>query len=366
MFKYFITFAISFTTVPLVAQNSATIQTIAGAGQSTNNGNQGSALKINIGQTFGVEFDPQGVLYICEVQNHRVFRYDPKTKQVTTFAGNGQKGYAGDGGPAARATMNEPYEVRFDPAGNMFVVEMKNHIVRRVDANTGVISTIAGTGEAGYSGDGGPATKAKLNRPHSIALDKHGHLYIADIGNHRIRRVNLEAGTISTFAGNGERELPNDGDELSNAAAVLGPRALFILENTMWLALREGHSVWSVDLLSKKIQHIAGTGEKGYVGDGGAPRLAKFNGPKGIVADSAGHVFVVDTENQVVRDIDTRGNRISTLAGNGKRGFGGDNGDALAASMDRPHGICIDRDGNVYIGDTNNHRVRMVSESKLQ
>src|SRR5439155_17934355 len=143
-------------------------------------------LAINVGDPFGVEIGPDGALYICEVRNHRVLRLDLKSGELTTVAGSGVKGYAGDGGPATKAQLNEPYEVRFDRAGNMLFVEMQNHIIRQVDGKTGIVSTVAGTGAKGYSGDGGPATAAQLNAPHSIAHDAADNLYIAEIANHRI------------------------------------------------------------------------------------------------------------------------------------------------------------------------------------
>ena len=338
--------------------SSGHIATVAGAGGKSNNGNSGKAQDINIGQTFGVEIGPDGALYVCEVENHRVFRVDLNNNQVTTVAGNGTKGYSGDGGLATAAQMNEPYEVRFDSAGNMFVVEMQNHIVRRIESETNVITTVAGTGTAGFSGDGGSATQAQLHRPHSIAIHD-GDLFIADIGNHRVRRVDLATGIISTIAGNGEKRLPMPGKVLGKP--MVGPRALYTTPNTLWIALREGHSVWKLDLGNGVLSHIAGSGKKGYEGDGGSAKLATFNGPKGIVVDRKQNVFVVDTENQAIRRIDSKNDRISTIAGNGKRGFDGDNGPGTKATMDRPHGICLDKRGAVYIGDTNNHRVRAVS-----
>ena len=333
------------------------IDTVVGAGQKQNNGDQGRFDKVNIGQTFGVEIGPDGGLYICEVENHRVWRLDLQSREAKVVAGNGAKGFSGDGGAATQATMNEPYEVRFDAAGNMFVVEMRNHLVRRIDAKDGKISTVVGTGEAGFGGDGGPALKAQLNRPHSIAI--HGqHLFIADIGNHRIRRVDLRSGTIETIAGNGERLLPQRGMALGKP--MVGPRALCVADDTLWIALREGHSVWKLDLGDGMLDHIAGSGKKGYTGDGGSAKSATFNGPKGIAVGKSGLVFVVDTENQVIRQIDPKADRIVTVAGNGKRGFGGDGGNATDAALDRPHGICVGTSGTIFIGDTNNHRVRAV------
>lgn len=350
------------TSLPLCAAEG-TITTVAGAGSPENNGGAGDATKINIGDPFGVEFGPDGALYICEVRQHRVRRWDPQTRKITTVAGSGEQGYSGDGGPATKARLNEPYEVRFDHHGNMLFVEMQNHVVRRVDAKTGNIETIAGIGEAGFSGDGGPATKARFRQPHSIALDG-DRLYIADIGNHRIRVVDLQTGLIDTFAGTGEKQFPVAGQP-AHGRPVLGPRALYIRDHILWLALREGHSVWKLDLTpgaKAAWQHVAGTGQRGYGGDGGPAIGATFDGPKGIVVSAAGIVDVVDTENHAIRRIDTASGQIQTLAGGGPqaKGYGGDDGPATKARLDRPHGICHGPDGDVYIGDTLNHRVRRV------
>ncbi len=338
---------------------SQTIETIAGTGRSEINLFSGSALEVNINQPFGVEVGPDGGLYICEVGNHRVLRLDLATLQISTVAGNGKKGYSGDGGKAVDASLNEPYEVRFDRMGSMYSVEMMNAVVRKVDLETRKISTIAGTGRPGFSGDGGPATQAELKQPHSIALDSRG-LYIADIGNHRIRRVDLASGRIETVAGNGEAKMPEAGS-VATARPIFGPRALFITEDTLWIALREGHSIWRMDLSSRRIEHVAGTGKAGL--SDGARKTSAFHGPKGIAAGGRDDIFVADTENQVIRRIETASGTVSTVAGSGPeaRGFGGEGGPALEARLDRPHGITMDRKtGILYIGDTNNHRIRRV------
>ncbi|HWA99452.1 MAG TPA: hypothetical protein VG713_13210, partial [Pirellulales bacterium] len=184
------------------------IDTVAGTGHPGNNGSSGVATQVNVDQPFGCEIGPDGALYVTEVGQHRVMRVDLKTGELTTVAGSGKKGYSGDGGPATEASLNEPYEVRFDSKGNLLFVEMKNGVVRRVDRTSGVITTIAGTGKAGYSGDGGPATEAQFSSPHSIALDSADNVYIADIANHRIRRVDAKTGIVESIAGNGEKKLP--------------------------------------------------------------------------------------------------------------------------------------------------------------
>lgn len=349
----------------VAAAQAGTIETVAGAGGKTNNGDAGKALDVNIGQTFGVEFGPDGALYVCEVENHRVWRVDVKTGMAKVVAGSGRKGYDGDGGPATKASMNEPYEVRFDSAGNMYVVERVNAVVRRVDGKTGVITTIAGTGKPGFSGDGGPATSAQFNQPHSIALDEaKGHLYVADIINHRIRRVDLKSGTIETVAGTGAKKQPEDG-KVARGLPMAGPRALYVTEadRTLWIALREGNSVWKMELDTGVLHHVAGTGKSGWNADKTVTMAeAMFAGPKGIVVDRQGRVFVADTENQATRMIVPKAGKVVTIAGGGpkSRGLGGDGGEATAAKMDRPHGICFGPDGRVYMGDTNNHRVRAI------
>jgi len=346
-----------------VALGADVISTVAGTGAATNNGNEGIATSINVQDPFGVEIGPDGALYITEVGNHRVMRVDRVTGQLTTVAGSGRKGYSGDGRQATQAELNEPYEVRFDATGNMIFVEMQNHLIRRVEAKTGVISTVAGTGKPGFSGDGGPAVEATFNRPHSIALDEAGNLFIADIGNHRIRRVDAATGIVTTFAGNGAQQRPQPG-KLTDAQPILGPRALAIDGQVMWIALREGHSVWRLDLSTRLREPIAGTGAKGYSGDGGPAARATFNGPKGIAVGPDGHLLVVDTENQAIRKIDVGTAVISTVAGQGPehRGGGGDGGDATHAELARPHGICVDRAGVIYLGDTLNHRVRRIQK----
>lgn len=355
---------LAFYTLALVCFSSTSagvIDSVAGSGKAENNGDAGVAVKTNVAQPFGVEVGPDGALYITEVGNHRVRRCDLKTGRLTTVAGCGDKGYSGDGGQATEARLNEPYEVRFDRAGNMFFVEMKNHLIRRVDAKTGIISTVAGTGSSGYSGDGGPATKATFRSPHSIALDGRGGLYVADIGNHRIRRIDLKTGIVDSIAGSQKRELPKDGQK-AKGSPILGPRALTIDGRTMWIALREGHSVWRLNLDVGTLHHVAGTGKSGFSGDGGKAKAATFNGPKGIAVGPQGNVFVVDTENQTIRKIHVKTGLITTVAGSGpkQRGGNGDGGPATEAQMDRPHGVCVAGDGTIYIGDTNNHRVRRV------
>jgi streptogramin lyase len=347
--------------VPFGTATAGVIETVAGTGRAENNGNTGPAATVNICDPFGVEIGPDGALYITEVGHHRVLRLDLETRRVTTVAGCGRKGYSGDGESALEAELNEPYEVRFDERGNMYFVEMQNHLVRRVNAETGIIDTIAGVGRPGYGGDGGPATQARFKNPHSIALDGAGGLLVADIGNHRIRRIDLKSGIVTTIAGTGEKQMPQEG-QLARGRPVLGPRALYVDGNTLWVALREGHSVWKLDLKDGRWRHVAGQGQRGFAGDQGPAERALLDGPKGIAVGPQGSVFVVDTENQAIRKVNMVTGTISTIAGGGptQRGGAGDGGPATEAQLDRPHGICVDPDGAIYIGDTLNHRIRRV------
>lgn len=351
--------ALALLATPLAAQ---TIETIAGTGRPGNNGARGRALDVNIDQPFGLEIGPDGGLYVTEVGTHRIRRLDLTSGELTTVAGTGQKGFSGEGGLATAALLNEPYEVRFDSRGDLLFVDMQNHAVQRVEKATGRITTIAGTGTAGYGGDGGPATQASFRQPHSIALDSADNIYVADIGNHRIRRIDARTRVVETIAGTGEKKPPVDGGAARDKP-MLGPRALFVRERTLWIALREGNSVWRLDLETGVIGHVAGTGKRGFTGDGGPATQATFDGPKGIAVDEQQRVYVVDTENQAIREIDVRTGQIRTVAGSGPqaRGFGGDGGPATQAKMDRPHGICLGAPGTLYLGDTNNHRVRRVN-----
>jgi streptogramin lyase len=336
-----------------------TIRTLAGTGQSGFSGDGGPGTKAQLANPYGLTLGPGGALYICEEDSHRIRRLDIKTGIISTVAGTGEQGYSGDGGPALEAKLNEPYEIRFDSGGNMFFVEMRNHLVRRVDAKTGVISTVAGIGEPGFAGDGGPAKQAQFRQPHSIALDGKGFLYVADIGNHRVRRVNLTAGTIDTFAGTGEKTATPDGSPV-RGTPLNGPRAIaFDRRGDMFLALREGNTVYRIDMAGLTLHHIAGTGEQGYSGDSGPAKTAKLSGPKGIEVGPDGGVYIADTESHTIRRIDLRSGVITTVAGDGSVHDGPD-GDPLKCGLARPHGIFVDRAGRIYIGDSENNRVRVL------
>jgi len=340
------------------APSKSKIETFAGVGRAGYAGDGGQATKAQLDNPFGVARGPDGALYICDTMNHVIRKVD-RNGVITTVAGAGKKGYSGDGGPALDAALNEPYEIRFNKQGDIFFVERLNHVVRRVDAKTRIITTVAGSGKAGFSGDGGAAPQATLNQPHSIQFDARGDLYICDILNHRIRKVDTKTGVITTFAGTGDKKPTPDGAKIAGTP-LNGPRAIdFDRRGNMWLALREGNAVYRLDMKAGTIHHVAGTGEKGFTGNGGAAKLATLSGPKGLSVAPNGDVYLADTESHSIRMIDIRKQTMELVAGTGAKGDGAD-GDPLACQMARPHGIFVDRDGSIFIGDSEAHRVRVI------
>jgi streptogramin lyase len=335
-----------------------TISTFAGNGTQGFSGDGGPATAAQIDNPFGLVRGPDGALWFCEYTGQRIRKVDPDGT-IHTMAGNNQKGYSGDGGPALQASFNLPHEIRFDKAGNYFIADMTNHAVRRVDAKTGIITTFAGTGSAGYSGDGGPANKAQLKQPHSIQFGPDGSLYICDIGNNAIRKVDMKTGTISTFAGTGKSGNTPDGAPIEGTP-IKGPRSMdFDHEGNLWLVTREGNQVLKFDLKGGKIHLIAGNGKKGFTGNGGPAKEAALSGPKGIALDAEGNAWLTDTESHSVRMVNAKTGNLELIAGTGEKGNGPD-GDPLQCKMARPHGIFADADGSVYIGDSESHRVRVL------
>ena len=334
------------------------VETVLGTGEAGYSGDGGPAVQAKMRGPFGVVRGPDGCLYVCDTSNHCMRKIDTKGI-VTTVAGIGEKkGYSGDGGLATEALLNEPYEVRFDEAGDMYFVEMMNHVIRKVDMKTGKISTVAGTGKKGFSGDGGIARKAMFNRPHSIQFGPDGDLYVCDIGNHRIRRVSMKTGKISTFSGTGKKGKTKNGGKIGKVD-LNGPRAIDVVGNTMWLALREGNAVYRMELDKGTIHHVAGTGKKGFSGNGGPAKLATLSGPKGIAVGPKGNIYLADTESHTVRMIDLKTGKLELFAGDGKKGDGPEGEDPKKCRMDRLHGVFVDKDGAVYVGDTNTHRIRV-------
>ena len=336
------------------------ITTAVGTGAKGFAGDGGPATEALLNGPFDVAFDRSGNLYFSDTFNHRIRRVEAATGIIATIAGTGEAGYSGDGGQATEAALNEPYGVVVDRAGNVYTADRLNRRVRRIDARSGVITTLAGTGEAAFSGDGGPAAQAGLAEPNGLAFDPdETHLYIADVADHRVRIVDLAGESIDTFAGTGMAEHGGDGGP-AREARIFGARAVKIApDGTVYILERQGSSLRAVDPATGLIQTIAGTTGRGYSGDGGPAAAAMFDAPKEMALDRDGSLLIVDTENHAIRRIDRASGIVTTVAG-GRRGGQGDGGPAAQAGLDRPHGAVIGPDGAIYIGDTNNHRIRKV------
>jgi sugar lactone lactonase YvrE len=258
---------------------------------------------------------------------------------ITTAGGTGKAGFSGDGGPAASAQLNMPFDLAFDGHGNLFFSDTFNHRIRRIDHASGTISTVAGTGRAGYSGDGGLAVQAQLNEPYGIAVDHRGNLFVADRLNRRVRRIDVGTKVITTVAGDGTTAHSGDGGP--------GPKAGIIEPNGV--ALRRGGQVLLIaDVAGNRIRSLD---------------LASgvITTSKELAVDAAGNIWIVDTENHAIRFIDAATQQIRTAAGTGSAGGDGDGGPATIARLDRPHGVAIGPDGSCWIADTNNHRLRRVT-----
>jgi DNA-binding beta-propeller fold protein YncE len=340
------------------------ITTIAGTGTAGAAADGASTDTAQLNNPYGVVIGPDGALYVADFGSNRILRLDLKAKRINVIAGDGTKGHSGDGGPATRAQLSAPHEVRFDSKGNMWIAERDAHVVRHIDMKTQVITTAAGTGVAGYSGDDGPANAAQLNQPHSIVVDSADNVLICDINNNRVRRIDAKTGIISTFAGTGENRATSDeGGMLTSPLAA--PRSIDIApDGTMYLLLRAGNKVFAMNPAQGRLRRIAGTGELGYEGDGGPALTARFgapgsplNGPKGVALGGS-VLYISDTENHVIRGLDLRSGIISTVAGTGQRGDGPD-GDPRTCRMARPHGVCLSG-RSLYIGDSENHRIRLL------
>jgi carboxypeptidase family protein/NHL repeat-containing protein len=349
-----------------------TIVTVAGNGLAGDGGDGGPATAARLPNPEGVALDKAGNLYIGDEVANRIRKVEAGSQRINPVAGgtsfdvirglvNQSTGdFGGDGGPATAARLNLPKWVAVDAAGNLYIADLRNQRVRKVDAS-GVITTVAGSGptgrgKGGFAGDGGPATAALLNSPQGIALDAMGNLYIADNGNQRIRKVGLD-GIITTVAGGGTQPLTD------------GAAATAIALSSAWgLAVDSAGSLFIADFgLNRilkmrpdgKLSFYAGNGTAGFSGDGGPATAAQLNDARQIAVDSAGNLFIADRGNQRIRKVSPDGT-ITTVAGTGKAGFSGDGGPALAAGLNGPYGVAIDAAGNLFFSDQGNGRVRKV------
>jgi trimeric autotransporter adhesin len=355
------------------------ITTLAGTGSYGFSGDDGPANNAQLCQPSGVAMDTAGDLFIADSCNSRIRKVSP-TAIITTVAGGGLRNAfsgSGDGGPATSALLWYPAGVALDHRGNVFIADTGNHRIRKVTSN-GTITTVAGTGTASgtaslsFSGDGGPATSAQLSVwPSSVAVDGEGNLFIADTGNRRIRRVST-AGIITTVAGDGTlgNSFSGDGGPATDARLHLGELYSGIHssvtvdgEGNLFIADAGNNRIRRV-APSGIITTLAGNGTKGFSGDGGAATSAHLNGPQGVAVDGAGNLFIADTGNNRVRTVSPAG-IVTTLAGDGTSGFSGDGGPATSAQLKEPSSLAMDGAGNLFIADTLNQRIRRVSPSGI-
>jgi DNA-binding beta-propeller fold protein YncE len=312
-------------------------------------------------EPFCTEFTPSGEMIIAEMEHgNRVLKVG-KDGILHVLAGTGAKGASGDGGPASAATFNgiHNFIVRHD--GDLLLADTFNSLLRRIDARTQIITTLAGSAGKGFAGDGGPMKDAQFATLIQIAVNPNGtRLYCADIGNHRIRRIDLATGVITTVAGNGQSGVPADGADAVNAS-LSDPRAVTPdAQGGFYILERNGNALRYVDAAGK-IKTVVGTGKKGLSGDGGPSLQATMTGPKYTALDRDGTVLVADAENNVIRRYDPKAGLITRVAGTGKPGAAGLDGDPLQCQLRRPHGVTVGPDGSLYITDSYNDRILKIA-----
>jgi sugar lactone lactonase YvrE len=397
-----------------VAAQSGMIWTLAGTGEPGFSGDGGQAVSACLCEPKNIALDGAGNLYIADSENHVIRKVDLNTRLITTIAGHSGRSssdagsfeepstvdpseedlfggpsqkaperfaqltdvsgtvrfvigkalsarFHGDGDPAIHAELNFPSAVAVDHQGHLYIADTMNHRVRMVDVRSGMISTIAGTGQHRFSGDGGPAVSAALNEPVALAVDRKGRLYIADQSNNRVRMVSLETGVITTAAGTGESAYSGDGMPATESA-LAGPSGLALdSEDALYIADTFSGRVRRVDPVTGIISTVAGDGGN-YRYQGEAHDFStSLSRPNGIALDGEGNILITDSDNHLIRRWNHRKKIVTRVAGNGFPQFGGDGGPPLDSSLNFPFGVAVDRRGNIYIADTFNHRIRVIA-----
>lgn len=347
----------------LLAQaGAATIELVAGGGTSPADG---PATQVKLGEPFNAAMNPAGELILTEHTGERVRKLTADGRLVT-IGGTGVKGFSGDGGPATAAQFDGIHSLAVAPNGDIYLADTWNHRIRKIDAKTGVVTTIAGSGPAGdkqarFAGDGGPATAALFGPLYNGYLSPDGRrIVVADLHNYRIRAIDLTTGLVTTVAGNGQKGVPADG-AVATEAPLVDPRACAVDEaGRVYVLERGGHALRVVEP-DGRIRTVAGTGKKGYAGDGGPALQAQFNGPKYLWLETDGNVLIADAENHVIRRYKPGDGTIERVAGTGQAGTGGLGGDPLEAQLARPHGVWRAPSGELYIADSFNHRILRIT-----
>jgi sugar lactone lactonase YvrE len=356
---------------PPLGDTTGHIYTVAGTPLTTGySGDNGAATSATLDSPENVAVDSYGNFYIADADNNAVREVVVATGIISTVAGNGSKGYTGNGGLATKAELNDPTGVTIDSYGDIFIADAENYVIREVVAATADISTIAGNGYYSYSGDGGPAANAQLHLPQGMTVDSFGNVYIADTGNHVIREINVSTGNISTVAGNGIEGYTGDSGAATSAelvdpvgVAVDNAGDIYISDYGYDILGYNSEVIREVSGLTGMIYTFAGTGECGYSNDGSVATIAELCKPAGLALDLSGNLYIADSGNARIREVDAATNVITTVAGDGTVGYFGDGGLATSAHLDSPLGVALDTAGDLFIADTNNYVIREVSQN---
>ncbi|TMQ54276.1 MAG: hypothetical protein E6K77_01570 [Candidatus Eisenbacteria bacterium] len=336
-----------------------TISTLAGSGAPGYSGDGGAATSALLRHPEGVAVAPNGDVYFADTDNDVVRKVAFATGIITTVAGNGLPGSTGDGGPATSARLKAPEDVFVAASGDLYIADTGNHEIRKVATATGVITTVVGNGSPGSTGDLGLATAARLNSPRGITVASNGDFYIGDRSNNKIRKVTALTGIITTYVGTGTAGYSGDG-ALATLARLNRPQGIHLASNgDLYIADALNSAIRKVAAVTGIITTYAGTGTAGFSGDGGAATSAQLNAPEAMHLNSVGDLYIADTVNNRIRRVSS-GGTITTVAGTGTAGSAGDGGSATAAQLDTPRGIAIGSNGAYYIGDRNNNKIRKV------
>jgi sugar lactone lactonase YvrE len=340
------------------------ITTVAGDGVASYSGDDGPATTASLRKPHAVcihEAAAPAYLVIADPSNHRIREVNLNTGIITKVAGTLWSGYNGDNRDATSARLYYPFGVHVDPSHNIYIADTYNHRIRKVDGKTGIITTVAGTGSKGFSGDGGPATSARLRYPFNVYLDSAGNIYIVDTFNYRIRKVDAATQIITTVVGDGVAKFLGDGGLATDASIRKCYDVAVDSAGNIFIAGTHNHAIRKVEATTGIINTVVGQGEQaGFEGDGGLATDAKLNSPTGVYVDATGNIYVADTKNDVIRRVDATTNIINSVAGNGTAGFSGDGGPATLAQLDYPEAAWVDSSGNMFIVDTDNCRIRRV------